>query len=283
MEYKALKYIILDKEALNKASELDKRTEIKVSRLAKSYFKGKTFRLNRQNPAVKLATALKAAEFTLEYYRKKNIPDAIYADTLNDIAVWCRNCGNVGLENTDWLKNHIGCKLFKIGRLQYQMFRCLDGTLKYSELPFSYGDRMVYIHIPQGEKLTTDKCKASLKQANRFFAEYFPDFSYDCYFCQSWLLYGNNVEFMDAESNIVKFMGLFDIHYSLTDEKQAFERIFGVDGKTYLTQFGKSDAERRVNISLLPRNTSLQKSAVNYISAGRKLGVGIATIKKDTV
>ena len=46
-----------------------------------------------------------------------------------------------------------GPKLFKIGRLQFQMYKAPMGP-DYTKLPFKRGDNLLYIHIPQGEKLT---------------------------------------------------------------------------------------------------------------------------------
>lgn len=79
-----------------------------------------------------------------------------------------------------------------------------------------------------------------------------------------WLLFEDNKEFMAKDSNILKFMALFDIRYSIKIDKQAIERIFG---KRSL--FKKNYSEK----------TALQRSAKKYLLDGNKLGIGIGVIK----
>ena len=42
------------------------------------------------------------------------------------------------------------------------------------------------------------------------FDEYFPNYDFDYFFCESWLLYGENWQFMNSSSNILQFSTLFD-------------------------------------------------------------------------
>ncbi len=199
---------------------------------------------------------------------------------MDDIRIWCENCNNAGLNNIDWLQNHIAFKLFRIGRLQFQFFTYENSEASDSLLPFSTGEKLVYIHIPQGEKLTQENCVQSIKSATLFFERHFPEYRYDYYFCESWLLYENNVCFMNERSNIVKFMSLFDIHYSVHDEAQALERIFGAN-KTIIENICDSKSAKRADaIRKLPESTSIQKSAKKYLINGNKLGVGVGTIPR---
>ena len=68
------------------------------------------------------------------------------------------------------------------------------------------------------------------------------------------------------DSNIVKFMDLFSPAYSTENDSQAIERIFG---------------ERKSDINDYCEDTSLQKSAKEYMLGGNKLGFGTGYIKRQ--
>ena len=156
-------------------------------------------------------------------------------------------------------------ELFRLGRLQFQIYECKNKTLIYNRLPFDYGEKLIYVHIPQGEKLSYDECVKSFQMAEKFFSEYFSDYNYRYYFCESWLLYEGNRDFMKADSNILKFSSMFNHAYRVKFDDQAIERIFG---------------KRRLFKKNYPETTSLQKSAKAYMQKGGRLGVGIAYIEK---
>lgn len=218
---------------------------------------------------MRLAVCLEYAQtYTFDHYNRLGIPQEYFYSTLKDISIWCENHNNKGLKNYGWIKNHLKCELFKIGRLQYQMFCCKNPTLDYKQLPFKFGDNLIYIHIPQGEKLIYKDCVDSLLSAKKFFEIYFPDFNYQFFFCESWLLFEENFAFMDTSSNILQFQSLFNIVYSATDDRQAIERIFG---------------KRRIAKSNYTESTSLQRSAKAYMLDGNKLGVGIGIINKNDI
>lgn len=221
--------------------------------------------LERHNYVTRLAVILTLAVRVKDKYDKAGISEKIYYDTMSDIKIWCESNGNKGLKNYRWLKNHVSFDLFRLGRLQFQLYECKNKTLMYNKLPFSYGDSLIYIHIPEGEKLERSKCVDSLARADSFFATYFPDYQYSFYFCESWLLYEGNKAFMAEGSNIVAFMSLFDVCYSMSIDAQAIERIF---------------SKRRLFKGKYPEKTDLQKRAKKYILNGGHLGVGIGIIKR---
>ena len=219
--------------------------------------------LKKEDEIYRLGVILLLAKDLKEQYNISGIDEKIYYDTLSDIKIWCTDNG---IKNYGWLKNHLSFELFRLGRLQFQLFECKSKALLYNKLPFSYGEKLVYIHIPEGEKLSKEECIKSIKEADIFFKTYFPNHKYKYYFCESWLLYEGNRDFMDENSNIVKFMSLFNIAYSVKIDKQAIERIF---------------RKRRFFKKNYPENTSLQKRAKNYISNGNSLGVGVGYILKN--
>ncbi len=224
--------------------------------------------LKFKSDALRLAVCLEYLKFTKAQYDSLGIDNSVFDDTIKDIQIWCENNNNEGLKNYNWIKNHLKCELFKIGRLQYQIYPCKNATLNYQKLPFKFGDNLIYVHIPQGEKLVFEDCVDSLKQAKEFFATYFPDYDYKYFFTESWLLYSKNNEFMREDCNIIKFQSLFVNHYDFAYEGQTIERVFG---------------KKKLLVKNYPENSSLQKSLKNYILCGGKAGIGIATIRKDSI
>lgn len=261
--------INLNSELKNKVLSLVKKDRAKLISLCKKADNDNFKSVFAKNDMIKLAVALLySVEFTYPKYQKAVISDEIYFETMKDIAVWCENNNNKGLKNLPWIKNHLNFELFKLGRLQFQFYKCNNKLLDYSLFPFDYGEKVIYVHIPRGEKLVYAECVNSLKNAKRFFGEYFPNYDFDYFFCESWLLYGENWQFMNSSSNILQFSTLFDLVYSFDDDRQAIERIFG---------------KRQLIKSKYQENTALQRSAKRFMQNGGKLGEGIGIIFKGDI
>ena len=256
------KKLNLSEKLINEIEMLDKE---KISAVAEKCLEKGFSALKKKNYIERLAVILFCALKVKEKYNKAGIPDGIYYDTMSDIKIWCDNNNGRGLKNYGWLSNHVSFELFRLGRLQFQIYECKNKTLLYNKLPFDYGEKLIYVHIPQGEKLSYDECVKSFQIAEKFFSEYFPDYNYRYYFCESWLLYEGNRDFMKADSNILKFSSMFNHAYSVKIDEQAIERIFG---------------KRQLFKKNYPENTSLQKSAKAYMQKGGRLGVCIAYIEK---
>lgn len=254
--------INLPYELNQKLSCLDKEKVENIS--FKCQAKGFTV-LRKYGLLMRLAVILNLAVKVKQRYDEAGIDAKIYYDTMSDIEIWCRHAQYKGIENYGWLKNHVSFELFRLGRLQFQFYKCKNKTLLYKKLPFDFGENLIYIHIPEGEKLNKDKCDESVALADVFFKTYFPEYDYRFYFCESWLLYGNNREFMAQDCNIVKFMCMFDIRYSIKVDVQAIERIFG---------------KRKLFMKNYPEKTDLQKRAKEYLLRGNKLGIGVGVIKR---
>lgn len=236
-----------------------------VERTAERCTKGSFSCLKRKSKMMRLAVILFLAVKAKEKYAEKGISDEIYYDTMSDIKIWAEKKGDRGLENYAWLKNHISLELFRLGRLQFQLYECKNKTLNYKKLPFKYGENLIYVHIPEGEKLNYDKCKEAFAKAEQFFATYYTDFLYKYYFCESWLLFEGNRDFMNEKSNIVKFMSLFEIRYSVKIDAQTIERVFG---RRYILKRN------------YPEKTDLQRRTKAYILSGHRPGIGVGIIEK---
>lgn len=248
--------------------ELQKKSKNEIEALAQKCKNSGFSCLKNQNDMMRLAVCIEYSKYTKSEYERLGIDEKIFFDTMRDIKIWCENNDNKGLKNYNWIKNHLNTELFKIGRLQYQIFVCKNKTLNYAKMPFKYGENLIYIHIPQGEKLIYADCVNSLKQANEFFRQYFNDYEYRYYFSESWLLFDENYLFMQSSSNILQFQSLFEIVDSLPIDAQAIERIFG---------------KRQLFKKRYPENTSLQRSAKEFMLKGGRMGIGIGVIPKDEI
>ncbi len=216
-----------------------------------------------------VAVLLKARD-TLNVYREKGIADKIFYDTMKDITVWSENCrqekGVMGIENIGWIQNHLNCKLFKLARLQFQpYFFYLPPYVekrKRQHIDIKPGEKVLNVHIPQGEKLLREECEKSFEMAESFFT----DFPYKAFICDSWLLCETNREFMNEKSNILRFAEMFDILGSSDNPKETVKRVFG-----------KEEKDPR----LYPENTSLQKQCKAYLLSGGKPGTGFGIIPRE--
>ena len=268
MNYEYLYSLNLNSQLNSKVIDLINNDEVNVLCLAEKCMNDNFDGLKRVDDLTILAVIVCCLESMHEKYKELNIDDKVFFDTISDIKIWCENNGNKGLKNVGWIKNHLRCELFRLGRLQFQIYKCENKTLNYDLLPFNYGENLIYIHIPQGERLVYADCINSIKEAIAFFDEHFSNYNFKYFFCESWLLYCDNWLFMESSSNILQFSTLFDVVYSVDDDRQAIERIFG---------------KRRIIKSAYPQQTSLQKNVVNFMKNGGRLGVGIGIINKNDI
>ncbi len=145
-----------------------------------------------------------------ERYKNKGIPEEIFKATVSDVLNWTRvyyeHTKEVGIASAEWFTNHLGFKLFKIGRLQFAMDKAHEDIPR---LGVKKGDSVLAVHIPSGEPLVIEKCLDSIDNARQFFKKYFPDFDYKCFTCHSWLLDDTLLNLLDESSNIIKFQRLF--------------------------------------------------------------------------
>ena len=165
-----------------------------------------------QNGKENLLYFLYFCEELARKYKEKNIPQSILLDTLGDIPVWTKTWsgikGELYLGELEWLKRHLGMRLFKLGRLQF----CIaDSEFDIPQKGIAKGDAVVEVHIPEGEPLDTEACKLSVNRAREFFKEFFPQYDYKLFTCHSWLLDASLSEFLSPNSNILKFANMFTV------------------------------------------------------------------------
>ena len=195
------------------------------------------------------------ADRTREINGKRGIPEEITVATLKDVNLWIENhrtkYGTPGMMEFGWLNFHIRGELFRLGRLQFR-------PIKTDRAPS--GEWVLETHVPQGEPLSAEACLDSFARAKVFFSEYFPEVRADYFDCDSWLLNPNHAYLMGENSNVVKFMRLWDLKLIRCARKSSstISRVFG---------FGT----KREHLPNAPENTAMQKKVKAFLLAGGDL------------
>lgn len=278
------KRILLDKTAFDKAiyeleNDLDSVLYIKEN-ASLSNMKPfvKALKKDREKGApVCLAAALLISEDAYKQYKKLGISDEVFYDTFSDISVWVNTAKreeNIdGLLEVWWIRHILYLNMFKLGRMQYQFYKTdyiLSGLspLQALKAPIKNKSRVLNIHISEGARLDYSECEKSVLLARKFFSEYFPEYDYKGFVCDSWLLDPRNAEFMSNESNIMKFSNLFcTVMKPHKNNKEIIRRLWGKQNE-------------KTDFSLLSEDTDLQKRTKNYLLLGGKTGNGYGFILK---
>ncbi len=159
-----------------------------------------------------------------EEYRIRGISDEIYYATFSDIEIWSSTCkrdfGEYGIEEYNWLQEHVQLRLFRLGRLQFQPI-ALDRDLEADGRKLAKHQIVLNVHIPAGEPLTPQGVKKSFELARAFFRGVSP-----VYVCHSWLLYPELSKVLSADSNILQFQKQFYIYEVDEHAREAEQRIF---------------------------------------------------------
>lgn len=239
----------------------------------------------KQNPMMKLSLIYAFLPTVWDRYKKKNIPEDIFWDTMTDIKIWIDDhrarTDEDGVFELHWLMHHMNLHIFKVGRLQYQL--CIwyfKSRYNKNGVKIGFGDKILNMHIPRGAKLDYDECVGSLDLAKDFFAKYFPKFPNDKYMCHSWLLYPGNKNFMPEGSNILKFASLYDIVEENEDPESAYLWLYGQKFKNDELIKNRKTTGNYGHIDELPQKSSLQKSTIDFIKNGGIFGEALGVIIK---
>lgn len=130
----------------------------------------------------------------------------------------------------------------------------------------SPGDIVLEVHIPAGEKLSSDLCGESFQFARGFFEKSFPSVNFAGFVCSSWLLDPQLQAILPSTSNILKLQREFYLYPVLSDDAQTFERVFG---------YTPTDYDKVVC------KTSLQQAVLNFYRSGNQLHMGGMFLLKD--
>lgn len=276
-----------DEKLCKTLSDYIKKNEIKIKFYLNFCRRNRWEICLKKSPMFKLCLVYAYLPTVKEKYEAKGISDKIFFDTMDDIRIWIddhkERTGEYGLYELNWIMNHMKLSIFKIGRLQFQKFTYyFNPVYKKDGKEIKFGDKVLNIHIPRGEKLSIDECKKSIAGAQKFFAEFYPNYPTDRFICHSWLLYSANREYMKEDSNIIKFAEMFDIVKEFEEPSQAYLWLFGEKADNKALKKNKKEHNTYGETCNLPQTSSLQKNAVRYIENGGKLGdaMGVLIVKQ---
>ena len=200
---------------------------------------------------------LECARRVFDQYQKKHIKDTIYKDTMKCFSRFIEECkkknGRMFFDRDWWTYRQISMSLFRIGELEYEF-------QKYE------GENVIAIHIPSDANLSKGAVDASMKQAEIFFQNYYHDYKYEKYSCDSWLLSPRLKPLLSRKSNILSFQNRFHIVRENNEDKGYIEWLFQVPIDT--------------NYKNLPAKTDLQKKVKEILLNGGNIGsaYGIITM-----
>lgn len=284
INYKTSKYLFLkiypDEKLQKLLEDYIKRNEKGIERQLKSCYKNRWKPHLKKDPFVKLSLVYAFLPEVKARYDKKGISEDIFFDTMSDIEIWINDCRDnlhkVGLDELNWIQHHMNFDIFKIGRLQFQKTICyIPKKYEKNGETINFGDKILNVHIPRGEKLNIEECERAFTEAKKFFAKYFPEFPNNKFMCISWLLYPENEKYMTPDSNIMKFPKIFDkVIWKLEEPAGAYRWLFSVQYKNGDMLKNKRKTGSYGFTENLPQNSSLQKRAIEYIKNGGSLGEG---------
>ncbi len=214
-----------------------------------------TLKENDEKGFKQLKIIVEASKITYQNYQKFNIKDEIFIDTFKFISsaleVHKNLHGKYGFPHTNWVGRELSCLLFRLGELEYEMF-------KLDEKP------AISIHIPRNANLSDTALDLTFSYAKEFFSKYFPKYSNVPYFCESWLMSPNLKYVLPETSKILGFQKRFELKEFVED---------GIGYKFFIFH----------NLDLKPEefteNTSLERNIKKYVLSGGKIGHAISVLK----
>ncbi len=191
-----------------------------------------------------LSCMLKAALDAYGIYQEKGISDDIYFATMRCFTRFIdetyKMTGKLCFDRYWWTTRQVGCHLFRIGELEY-------------EIKHLGSDGVIGIHIPSNADFSPLAVESSLQDAHRFFAKYYPSLSNAEYRCHSWLLDSQLKGMLGNHSNIIDFQNRFEIFDEGEANTEFIEWVYNTKSTDYRT---------------LPENTSLQINIKQHLLAG---------------
>jgi len=208
---------------------------------------------------------------TLEIYKQRGYDvETVYYDSMKDIHIWANVCknqfGTYGIENYGWVSYQITCNMFRLGRMQYHFIEYGDEDTVLHGIKLTKGKRVINVHIPEGDALTTEKRLDSYRRAYDFMKQT----GLAVFVCDSWLLYPGHRDFLPEKSNILSFMDDFNILSYKEKPAATFGDLWRVFGHRESYVYDE-----------LPQNSGLQKAYAERIKNGENLGTAFGAFVFD--
>ncbi len=192
----------------------------------------------------------------------------VFYDSMSDICVRIeRNyriykSDAVGVDNFKWLAGFIKPELFKIGRLEYAIYK-ITKDFEFDGVSYHSGDKAMTIHIPAYLKFTHELCHESYRRAREFFDKSLGMKDIPI-ICNSWMIHPYLQEILPHESSISQFGRDFHIYDTTVDPDAPISWVFG---------------KKEENLDDYPQDTTLQRNLVAWLKKGGTVGRGIGILK----
>ena len=181
------------------------------------------------------------------------------------VAIHERKWGSIGFDPGWWLLPVLRGEMVQIGSLQFHRVNLGVGNLSpepwYSTeeslalgVGFRRGDPSVGLHIPYQAPLGVADLDATFARAREVLGTMWPVDQRRLATCQSWLLDDQLLEFLDHESNVLRFQRRFTL----------LDGWYDNDEETLGFIFQRPGAAR----GDLPRDTSLQRGILELLERG---------------
>ena len=204
------------------------------------------------------------------WHADKGISEEVSLETIADVGRQIDICrciyGRWAFDEMAWLGHHFAGRLFQLGRLQFAFGLWWIPLAAGEECDLEPMAPVLDVHIPDIGPLDPDDCDRSFALARRFFAEHFPSFDYRAFMCFSWLLDDQLGDYLAADTNIMRFQRRWRL---VQPERPTPDRA-GVLRLVF----------RRIDPDLddLPQGTTLQRTIVGHLRAGREWETGLGYI-----
>ena len=200
---------------------------------------------------------LEAARRIFRRYQARQIPKAVYIDTMKCFPRFLEECkkknGRMFFDRGWWTYRQTSMSLFRIGEMVYQ-FAAYEG------------EQTVAVHIPSDADFSKEAVDHSLEQARRFFETYYGEYVYDKFTCRSWLLSPALKPLLSASSHILSFQERFFLVQEDRQDREFIEWLFQVPAETAYKE--------------LPAETDLQKKVRSLLLHGGTVGSAYGIIRK---
>jgi len=215
-----------------------------------------------------ILVGIKNLEKAVKIFEEHNVSMDILTHTLQDTALWIRNYkrhnGYLGLASRSWISVGFKGKLFRLGRMQFEMTTIKQET----GLPYlSKGDPALEGHVPQGEPLDHEACMESYRRAFPFFEEHF-GYHAKAVHLKTWMLDPEMKKILPPDSNIMKWANdatLLPVEEKMSDLSRF---IFG---------------QPTIDLKTAPRDTTLRRKILEHIEAGGEFCNRAGIIMRETI
>lgn len=214
----------------------------KYSKMIESLTKVKEIIGDDEDGIKVLSCMLIGALNTYKIYQEKQIPEEIFFDTMKCFTRFIDETyvmsSKYVFDRFWWTTRQVGCHLFRIGELEYEI-RPLEDKI------------IIDLHIPSNCDLSPSKVNSSLLEASKFFNKYYPELINLEYHCHSWLLDEQLKTMLKETSNIISFQNRFEI-YDIGEEGTDFLNwVFKTKEKDYTSLIENTSLQRNMKKHLL--------------------------------